>query len=183
MKGEEKLNKQKRFEELLMNTHREGMTTLLADLHKIGFYASPCSSQYHLAKSGGLLEHSLNVYDVAMKLWDGLDLKDVIPEESIAIAALLHDLGKVGDYGKKNYLFVGNVGKPYKSNSDLAYIPHEVRSIVIANRYIRLTEEEEYAIYYHNGKYTNIGETLKKHNPLEMIIHFADMYSCFEIEK
>lgn len=175
------MNNKARFNELLISTNRPGIDELIKNLEKMGFYTCPCSSQYHLAKQGGLVEHSLNVCDTALKCAEFLGAG--VERNSVIIAALLHDIGKVGDHNKPAYIFTGNVGKPYKSNADLKYIPHEVRSIVIANRYIQLTEDEQYAIYYHNGKYTNIGETLKQYNPLEMILHFADMYSCFEIEK
>lgn len=175
------MNNKDRFIELLLSTDRPGMDRLVDHLAKIGFFTCPCSSQYHLSKQGGLLEHSLNVCDTALKAYETLN--PAIDRNSVIIAALLHDVGKCGDFNKPTYVFTGNVGKPYKTNTELKYIPHEVRSIVIVNEFIHLTEDEQYAIYYHNGKYTNIGETLKQHDPLEMIIHFADMYSCFEIEK
>lgn len=90
---------------------------------------------------------------------------EVLPDETqnaIIICALLHDLGKMGDYGKPNYVpnmiksrkkdengeypLVQSEAKPYEINKELLYIPHEVRSIAIAERFIKLTEEEEQAI-------------------------------------
>lgn len=43
--------------------------------------------------------------------------------------------------------------KPYLSNPDLMYVDHEVRSVQIISRYIDLTEEENWAIFMHNGLY------------------------------
>ena len=51
--------------------HRRGKSDfdgLIKELEKGGFFTAPCSTQYHLCKEGGLLEHSLNVEEVARKL-------------------------------------------------------------------------------------------------------------------
>ena len=71
--------------------------------------------------------------------------------------------------------------KPFKTNPELMYVPHEVRSIAIAERFISLTEEEEHAIYYHNGKYTHTGYDLKE-TPLQMLLHHADMWASRYVE-
>jgi hypothetical protein len=62
------------------------------------------------------------------------------------------------------------------------YIPHEVRSVKIASRFIHLTEYEEHAIYYHNGKYTHTGYDLKE-TPLQMLLHFADLWCSRVLEE
>jgi hypothetical protein len=73
--------------------------------------------------------------------------------DSIVITSILHDLGKVGQFGKP--LYVDNVLKkgineaqPYKTNPDLRTLPHEVVSIVEIQKYIKLTEEEQQAICF-----------------------------------
>lgn len=173
------------IEELLRSTKRAGIEALIDAMDEMGFYSAPCSGSFHLARSGGLAEHSLNVYRYAMKVRDGLGVK--IDDDTLIIASLLHDLGKVGNGHKPNYvpnyLKSGKQSdsKPYETNKDLLYEPHEVRSIVLASKYIELTEEEEHAIYYHNGKYTHTGYDLKE-TPLQMIIHFADLWCAKEIE-
>lgn len=170
---------------LLESAEVDGMDFLVWEMDNNGFFKAPCSGQYHLSVPGGLAKHSLNVYDNMVKLNE--TFKADIPNRSIILCGLLHDLGKAGDYGKDNY--VPNIlksgklsdAKPYETNKELLYIPHEVRSIAIAERYIRLTEEEEHAIYYHNGKYTHIGYDLKE-TPLMMILHFADMWCSRVVE-
>ena len=42
---------------------REGADKLLEWLEKSDFFTAPASTKYHLAKQGGLLQHSLNVRD------------------------------------------------------------------------------------------------------------------------
>ena len=176
------------FNNELLKTKRPGIDKLLDCMAAGGFYEAPCSSQYHLAVEGGLLTHSLNVLDAARALnsvW-GCEADD----DSLTIAALLHDLGKMGDHGKPNY--IENIlkdgsrseKKPYITNPDLPYVPHEIRSVMIAGRYIPLTEEEERAILWHNGLYGQFKYDIQgKETPLYMIIHFSDMWASRVIEK
>jgi 23S rRNA maturation-related 3'-5' exoribonuclease YhaM len=179
-----------------MKTEREGMEDLLNYLEESGFYKAPCSGGYHLAKDGGLLEHSLNVLHIAEKLSVALyGAKNLTKEmkDSIAICALLHDVGKCGDYGKP--LYVPNVlkttgkqseKKPYERNKQLTNIPHSFKSAIIAERWIDLTEEEEFAIMYHDGLYdreTGGMSIVPGHEtPLWFIVHWADMWASHVIE-
>ena len=179
------------FRSVLMKTEREGMADLLQYLSDNGFLTAPCSGQYHLSYEGGLLEHSLNVLHYAEKLgvaWLGGEEFNKI-RDSVAICALLHDIGKIGDHGKPNYtpnvLKSGELSKtkPYETNKDLLYVDHEIRSIKICALFIDLTEEEEHAILYHNGLYGNLKYAISgKETPLYMIIHFADMWASRVVE-
>ena len=91
-----------RFESLLQSVKRDGMENLLKFIRKSDFYTAPASTRYHLCCEGGLLQHSLNVYDLLDKkqkedgVWKDV-LKD-IPHESIVIVSLLHDLCKTYFY-------------------------------------------------------------------------------------
>lgn len=196
---EERRDMKEEFVKLLCSTHRLGMKDLIDYLEISGFFEVPCSGGHHLSKEGGLLEHSLNVYYLMKELYEEVLGNDVeISSNALIITGLLHDLGKNGDYGKPNYVpnmikdgrptkaepeqkYKQSEDKPYKSNPDLLYIPHEVRSVAIAKSYIPLTESEEHAIYYHNGKYTHTGYDLKE-TPLQMLLHFADMWCSRIIE-
>ena len=145
---------------LLKETGRTGIIDLIDCMEDGGFFEAPCSGSHHLAHEGGLAQHSVNVYYGMLELDKALSAN--LPYESIIICGLLHDLGKMGDYGKPNYveniLKSGKVSdsKPYVTNSNLLYVPHEIRSIAIAERCISLTEEEEFAILYHNGMYSDL---------------------------
>lgn len=180
------------FRNTLMKTEREGMTELLDYLAKdLYFLEAPCSGSYHLAEEGGLLEHSVNVMKIAEKigvaLLGGKKYNEI--QNSVMIAAALHDIGKCGDFGKPNY--VPNVlksgklsdSKPYSTNKDLLYVDHEIRSVKLCAMFIDLTEEEEHAILYHNGLYGNLKYAIQgKETPIYMIIHWADMWSSRVVE-
>ncbi len=187
----------KQIEEILLKTGREGMEKLLKFMSDYGFYTSPCSTQYHLAYEGGLAEHSLNVFCLAERL--RTMLYPEIPAESVAICALLHDLGKAGQFGKPGYIpnmLKGratkanpnpepyqSTSKPYIGNPELLYIDHEIRSIQILNRYIHLAEDENWAILMHNGMYGPFKYEIQgKETPLYLLLHMADMWASRVIE-
>ena len=58
-------NKERFIEIFQRDVKREGADKLLAFLTSDGcdFFRAPASTRYHGAYEGGLLEHSLNVYD------------------------------------------------------------------------------------------------------------------------
>lgn len=195
MNNEKIKENEERICELLYSTKRRGMENLIEHMKKYGFFTAPCSGQYHLSEEGGLAEHSLNVYEYADKLADAFSYKN---KESLIISSILHDLGKMGMYGKPNYVpnyvrskkknpetgdydIVVSEAKPYSTNKDLLYIPHEMRSLEIAETFIYLKEEEAHAIFFHNGKYTHTGYDLTE-TPLQMIIHFADLWVSRTVE-
>lgn len=188
-----------RIIDLLMSTNRTGMDKLVEHMDKNGFFTAPCSGAYHLAKNGGLSEHSLNVYDQMFQFAQTTYFNDELEskwQERIIITSLLHDLGKIGQFGKPNYVenFLktrdkdGNPkrsdSKPYVTNSELLCVPHEVRSIQIASQFIELTEEESWAILMHNGLYGDFKYDIKgKETPLYMLLHFSDMWCSRVVEK
>ena len=176
----------------LKGTNRPGIDELIAAMDEGGFFESPCSGGYHLCEKGGLAEHTLNVCDFAIKVAEAL-----VPEkldelrESITIAALLHDLGKMGDFSKCGYvpnlLKSGkpSASKPFKVNKDLLNVPHSIRSVKIASQYIKLSEDEEYAILMHDGMYGDLKYAVQGNETLlYFIIHTADFYSArfFEVD-
>ena len=173
----------------LKKVNRAGIEDLLDWMDANGFYDAPCSSKYHLAEPGGLAKHSLNVADAACALVEAFYIEKQIPIsqdfiDSVFICALLHDLGKAGQFGKENYIqTIPDPASPtYETNKELLYVPHEIRSVAIASRFIELTEEEQYAIIYHNGLYGELKGFKGKETPLYMILHFADMWASRVVE-
>lgn len=63
-------NLKDRFIELLKSTKREGIEDLIRFLEKSDFFTAPSSTRFHGAFKGGLLLHSLNVYENFIKLKD-----------------------------------------------------------------------------------------------------------------
>ena len=59
------------------------------------FFTAPASTRFHAAYEGGLLDHSLNVYNVLISKHFNPETDDL---ESYTIVSLLHDLCKAGFY-------------------------------------------------------------------------------------
>lgn len=189
---EEILDNKKFVVDSLLKTKREGMEDLIAYMGDIGFFEAPCSSGYHLACEFGLVHHTRNVMEIAEKLsvalYGGTKYNEI--QDSVVIAAALHDLGKCGQFGKPEY--VPNVlkggkqsdNKPFQRNKELLNVPHEIRSVAIAAMFIDLTEEEQHAILYHNGLYGPLKYEIQgNETPLYMLIHFADMWASRVVER
>lgn len=192
----------RRIKDLLLSTERPGMKNLIEYMEDNGFFTAPCSTSHHLSTEGGLAQHSYNVYmiakDIFYLLYPG-ETEERSSEDSLIICSLLHDIGKMGQFGKPNYvpnMLKGRAtkanpnpepkqseSKPFKSNPDLLYVDHEVRALSIIGRFIELTEEEQLVILWHNGLYGPFKyEIPGKEIPLYMIIHFADMWASRVIE-
>ncbi len=186
----------KEIEDRLRSTKRDGIDGLIDYMDYVGFYKAPASGGNHLHIPGGLAQHTINVLHAAEKIsvavLGGANLT-IEMRCSIIIAAILHDLGKTGDYNKAMYvankLKSGNISeaKPWKRNPELYNIPHGIRSVKLATMYIDLEPDEEIAIMYHDGfqELSNrpfLG-TLTTYPPLLLIIHWADMWASQVMEK
>ena len=63
------MTNRERFFQLCDKINRQGMTDLFEWLEEHSdFFTAPASAKYHGSYEGGLLEHSLNVYDAFAKL-------------------------------------------------------------------------------------------------------------------
>ena len=190
------------IETALRKTEREGVDDLIAYMDEIGFFKAPASGGNHSNGEGGLAEHSLNVLTMIEKFGVaalGGDGYNAI-QNSAVIAALLHDLGKCGDYGKQMYVpnmikdgrptkaepeqkYKQSEAKPWKRNPDLLPLDHATRSIKLATLFIDLTEDEEFAIRYHDGLYETANYGVKGHETqLYMLLHWADLWSSRVLE-
>ncbi len=174
----EKTNVEK-FENLLMTVKRDGMEELLEFIRKSDFYAAPASHRFHLAVEGGLLQHSLHVYECLKSkrnnpIWSE-KLKD-ISEETFILVALLHDVCKTYYYGselknQKTYdeekvknanpklVKRDNNGEfiwetvPAYTIDDKYPLGHGSKSVVFIMQYIKLSMTEIAAITHHMGAY------------------------------
>ena len=186
-----------RFERELGKVQRPGMDKLLEYIQKSDFYTAPASTKYHLAAPGGLLQHSLNVLDALR----GLLIRDItgekwlytvggttvatIPEDSVTVMALLHDICKTHFYGtstrnQKNDATGKWEKVPYYTVEDKMPLGHGPKSAMIVKQYMELTTPEMYAIWWHmgfNGNYENdtaAGASFEKY-PLALALYTADM--------
>jgi len=153
---------------------------------------APASTRFHLCKEHGLLEHSVNVAETLIQLKN--TLYPVIEDESCAIVALLHDLGKVGMPGQPLYLKnkpTENQRRagygpsyPYSYNNGLTYLSVPLRSLYLALPYIGLSEEETQAIAYHDGQYVDDNRSAAKNEcPLTLLLQYADNWCGFIVEE
>ncbi len=176
------------FIRLLKETNREGMDNLLDFLEKSDFYKAPASTRFHGSKENGLLEHSMKVYEILEQKVKTSVLPIDVPEESIRIIALLHDICKTNFYkvdyrNAKNSLGVWEK-VPYYAVDDTIPYGHGEKSVMMLTEYIKLTNEEKYAIRWHMGYtepkelYTTIGLAYKKY-PLALLTHEADLEATY----
>ena len=73
---------------ILRATNRPKMDVVIDQLESVGYFTRGAGG-HHIGR-GGLAQHSIEVYDF-MKRWFGR----VLPDDSIAVVALFHDLGKL----------------------------------------------------------------------------------------
>lgn len=144
---------------VLRQTEREGMERVIRWLtEESDFFRAPASTRFHGNYEGGLAEHSLNVYNVALRLRD--QLRQLAPEkadisdESIAIAALLHDVCKANVYthSTRRQLINGFWKDVPAYTVDYSELPvgHGEKSVVRLLRLgLNLTDEEILAIRWH----------------------------------
>lgn len=175
--------------------HREGADRLLEYLcgPQSDFFTAPASTRYHGSHSGGLVEHSLNVYHCLKDYLARVRAKDVYhmdySEETIAIVALLHDICKINCYkvGIRNKKIDGQWQQVevYEFQDDLPY-GHGEKSVYIITGFMRLTREEAFAIRYHMG-FSNddhpgsVGYTFE-HYPIAFALSTADMEATYFLE-
>ena len=138
-----------RIESTLVETHREGIDSVVEWLGENHFYDAPASVTHHNAFQGGLAKHSWEVYCQAMALRQASDHREAMAPESVAIAALLHDVCKAD-----NYQF--DSSNPYRIHplNDNRAKGHGERSVRILERLgLAMSHEERMAIHWHMGEF------------------------------
>lgn len=144
----------KRFEDILNSVGREGTDQLLLELWRNNFFRAPASVRYHDNVPDGLLYHSLNVYDCAMRirsemLKDNPELESELDENSVAVAALLHDVCKADEY----IISWKADPKPVKVQPKFPLGGHGDKSVIkILMWGYQLLPEEILAIKWHMGE-------------------------------
>jgi len=171
------------------NITRDGIEGLLKFLESTDFFTAPASTKFHLAEEGGLCAHTLNVYERLEKLMIMEYGEDGYNKESVAIAALFHDVCKACFY-KIDYRNVKEDGvwvqRPYYTVDDALPYGHGEKSVYIINGYLRLTREEAIAINWHMGgfdKRVQSGDpaysVAYSKYPLAVLLHLADVQATY----
>ena len=189
------MTNQERFLEIFNEKiTRDGADKLLDFLMRSDFFTAPASTRYHGACEGGLLAHSLNVYDCLVDILSRPRMKELYgveySDESIAIAALMHDICKVNFYKTSFRNAKDENGKwvsvPYYTIEDNLPYGHGEKSVYIVSGFMRLTRDEAFAIRYHMGfsgteDPGNVGRALEMF-PLAYATCCADMEAAFLME-
>ena len=142
-----------KFVQLLRSVNRPGMEDLLEFIGKTDFFLAPGSSSNHDAFRGGLLKHSLEVYEemvrIAAVYMPGAD------PSSLIVVSLLHDLCKADFYKEDTRNVKGEDGVwtkvPYYSFNDKYPLGHGEKSAMLVLMFTKLKMEEVMAIRWHMG--------------------------------
>ena len=178
------------------NIQRRGADRLLEwlDSDASDFFTAPSSTRFHGAYEGGLVEHSLNVYECLKDYLNRPRTKELYgmdyTPETIAVTALLHDICKVGFYAvdyrnAKNEQGVWEM-VPYYTVRDTLPYGHGEKSVYMIQSFMRLTRDEAFAIRYHMGFSGNedknsVGRALEMF-PLALAVNVADMEATYYLE-
>ena len=198
-----------RFDTLLRSTNRPGIENLLTWLSKYSdFYTAPASANYHGSFAGGLISHSLNVYDAALDIWEIMKRKAIpdknigtITMDSVIICTLMHDLCKANFYKSKEKWWkddtreYSNQWRKYMSYEIVDQLPlgHGEKSVIILQNFIQLSGTEMCAIRWHMGL-SDIGCFISPYCkqsimdainniPLVELLILSDHFASFIMEK
>lgn len=175
---------------------RQGSEALLAWLESSDYFKAPASTKYHGNYEQGLLEHSLNVYDVLKErisndpqMWNN-NGSCKVTEETIAICALLHDVCKVNFYKKglrnvkEDNVWVTK--EIYEIDEKFPCGDHSDKSIIILQNFMHLEPEEILAIRAHMGGFdaaakggSFVVSKIFEQSRLAVHLHLADMEATY----
>lgn len=191
------------FCKILRDTGRENIDYVIEDLEALGFFTAPASVRNHYNFEGGLLQHSLNVYRMAMALRSAVlpmrpDLEKALSPGAIAIAALLHDVCKADIYRKtvkkrRNEIGTWEDVEGYEVDYSGLPVGHGEKSVIMLLRSgLDLDDDEIYAIRWHMAPWdlpTQSIEMDKSYrtactkSPLVSLIHAADTLAAQLLER
>lgn len=177
--------------------HRDGSEKLLDYLKgpQCDFFKAPASTRFHGSYEGGLLEHSLNVYDCLTSYLARPEAKERFnldySDETVAIVSLLHDICKTNVYkvGYRNTKDESGqwIKVPRYEFEDKLPYGHGEKSVYIISGFMRLSRDEAFAIRYHMGfsgeeNKNTVGNALDMF-PLALALNIADMEATFLLEE
>ena len=169
---------------------------VLAMLEKLSdtYVMAPASgkSWYHNAFAGGYVDHVNRVVQYAVKqkdLYQQMGGTVDFTDEELVFAALFHDLGKIGDGEKPNYLpqtdkwRQDKLSEQYTPNPDLDFMLIPDRSLFVLQKFgIQVNQKEFLGIRLHDGVFDEANkayffsyqESSRQKTGLVSILHSAD---------
>ena len=176
------------------NITRPGADKLLAWIESSDFFTAPASTRFHLSSPGGLLEHSLHVFERMKAICANeatITLGFNEPSmETIAVCGLLHDICKANFYAVEMRNRKNDQGRweqyPFYVVDDKLPYGHGEKSVYIVSGFMRLSREEAMAIRWHMGFSDNdfkgggysVGNAFEKF-PLAVLLHIADLQATY----
>ena len=174
---------------------RQGIDELLKWLEESDFFEAPASTRYHGCYEGGLVQHSIDVYNALhdeLAFIYGDNYMAMYDEESIAIVSLFHDLCKVGRYKAGTRNVKDPVTKrwheepTYFYNEEAFEMGHGAASVYAVQKFMPLEDFEAQAIFWHMGAYdisnymslNGLGSAYER-NTLAFALHRADMMATY----
>ena len=175
------MENKERFIALCKKIDRPGMDEFLSWLETTDFYTAPASRAYHGSYCGGLLEHSLNVYDELVRLLSAYpEVK--VSEATAIIVALFHDLCKIDFYAtekrnrKNEETGMWEKYDAYTIKERFCFGGHGSKSVYLAQHFIKLTPEEAVAINCHMSCWDgnkDVSDAFQQF-PIAWLLHVAD---------
>ena len=165
--------------------HRTGSDSLLDRLLATDFFEAPASTKFHNSFAGGLVLHSLNVFQrMCRNCMNELGTDALFPPkqvESVAIVSLLHDICKTQSYKldfKRGAYDLESV--PFYTVDEKFPFGHGEKSVFLINEHMHLTRDEALAIRFHMGDFTD-RNTSKVYTicPLALQLHIADLQATY----
>jgi hypothetical protein len=167
-------NRKEEYTEFMRGIDNDNGYMTISQLDDLGFFTAPASIKYHGAYHGGLFDHSLETGKALVNLTKKLGLKWERPE-SPYIVGMFHDLCKCDNY-RKDYMT-----DTYVHNPDIIIPGHGDKSVIMLQKYVRLTDEEIACIRWHMGAYEtdpkmwNYYDKAIEKYPNVLFTHTADM--------
>lgn len=146
----------------------------------------------HNCLPGGLAEHSLRVYKFFRKMVHEHmdDFDHPVTEDDIIIAALFHDMGKIGDVEDSYYLdqdsdWHADRGMFYKLNPDIEYMKVQHRSLYLLQYYgVELNKHVFKAVLLHDGPHDQYNTQYSmKEGLFAILLSHADVLAALKEQK
>ena len=175
-------------------TERKDKVLSMIDSFQEEYALAPASgkSWYHNAFQGGYVDHVNRVVEYAVKqsrLYQEMGGTVDYTEEELVFAALFHDLGKLGDGERANYIpqtdkwRQDKLNEMYTNNSDLDFMLIPDRSLFVLQKFgIPVSMKEFLAIRLHDGVFDEANkayffsyqESSRQKTSIVSVLHSAD---------
>jgi len=175
------------------DSRKELVHTMLTKLGD-NYVMSPASGKtwYHNAFPGGYVDHVNRVIEFALKqksLYASMGGLVDFTDEQLVFAALFHDLGKIGDGDRPNYIpqtdkwRQDKLSEMYTYNPELDFMLIPDRSLFILQKFgIKVDQKEFLAIRCHDGVFDKANESYffsnvessRQKTSIISILHTAD---------